>query len=132
MAKYYFTNEAVEDLASIWDYTFETWSRQQANAYYEMLISSCEEIANNPDSGKAYNGITLDLFGLRTGRHIIFYKIIKKDLIEIKRILHEHMDLKRDHGIECGSKGSLLFEWFDNIIHSKPRKRSCTSGQEPC
>ena len=38
MAKYNLTNKAVEDLAKIWDYTFEQWSEQQADNYYEMLI----------------------------------------------------------------------------------------------
>lgn len=95
MAKYYFTSKAVEDLVNIWEYTFENWSEQQADMYYEMLIANCEKIAHNPVSGKTYSGVALDLFGLRAGRHIIFYKIMKKDVVEIKRILHEHMDLKQ-------------------------------------
>ena len=49
MAKYSLTNKAVEDLAKIWDYTFEQWFEQQADNYYEMLISNCEEISNNPN-----------------------------------------------------------------------------------
>ena len=47
MAKYKLTNKAVEDLAEIWEYTFEEWSEQQADNYYEMLISNCKEIASN-------------------------------------------------------------------------------------
>lgn len=39
MAKYRFTNKAVEDLASIWNYTFDNWSERQADLYYEMLIA---------------------------------------------------------------------------------------------
>lgn len=48
MAKFKLTNKAVEDLSKIWDYTFETWSENQADKYYEMLISNCQEIADNP------------------------------------------------------------------------------------
>ena len=94
MAKYILTNKAVEDLAEIWNYTFDRWSEQQADNYYEMLISNCEEIANNPNFGKTYEGITPSLFGLKVNRHIIFYRKIKKDVVEITRILHGRMDIK--------------------------------------
>ena len=94
MAKYNLTNKAVEDLVKIWDYTFEQWSEHQANKYYEMLISNCEEIANNPNFGKTYNGITPNLLGIKANRHVIFYRKIENNKIEITRILHGKMDLK--------------------------------------
>ena len=95
MAKYSLTNRAVEDLARIWDYTFEQWSEQQADNYYKMLISIFEEISNNPNLGKRYNGISLNLLGLRANRHIIFYRTSNENYVEITRILHERMDLKK-------------------------------------
>ena len=94
MAKYYLTNKAVEDLTQIWDYTFETWSEKQADKYYNLLIDSCKEIAVNPKIGKNYEGVIKDLYGLRTMKHIVFYRIINPGKIEITRILHERMDLK--------------------------------------
>ena len=94
MAKFELTNKAVEDLSKIWNYTFEIWSENQADKYYEMLISNCQEIADNPSLGKNYEGITQKLFGLKANRHIIFYREIERDYIEITRILHERMDLK--------------------------------------
>ena len=95
MAKFKLTNKAVEDLSKIWDYTFEVWSERQADKYYESLISNCQEIANNPDLGKKYEGITQNLLGMKTNRHIIFYRILNENYIEITRILHERMDLKK-------------------------------------
>ncbi len=94
MVKYNLTKKAVEDLADIWDYTFEEWSEKQADTYYDMLISNCKRIAGNPSLGKNYNGITENLFGLRTNRHIIFYRQIAENEIEVTRILHERMDLE--------------------------------------
>lgn len=94
MAKYKLTNKAIEDLAKIWNYTFEQWSEQQADNYYEVLIANCKEIANNPKLEKNYNGVTPNLLGLRTNRHIIFYRKIEKNEVDITRILHERMDLK--------------------------------------
>lgn len=95
MAKYKLTNKAVEDLAEIWNYTFDKWSEQQADKYYEMLISICEDIAINPSLGKHYEGITQNLLGIRANRHVIFYRIIEDNYIEITRFLHGRMDLKK-------------------------------------
>jgi len=95
MAKYKLTNKAVKDLSKIWDYTFEVWSEKQADEYYKMLISNCQGIADCPSLGKNYNGITQNLLGIKTNRHIIFYRIISENYIEITRILHERMDLKQ-------------------------------------
>jgi len=43
---------------------------------------------------KEYDEINKNLFGLHSGRHIIFYQFIDKFEIEVIRILHERMDLK--------------------------------------
>ena len=94
MAKYELTNKAVEDLSGIWEYTLERWSEQQADKYFNLLLESCQDIANNPELGKNYEGITKDLFGLKTNRHIVFYRKRINQPIEITRILHERMDLK--------------------------------------
>jgi len=94
MARYVLTNKAVKDLSDIWNYTFDNWSERQADKYYQMLIENCEEISKNPNIGKNYEGVVTRLFGYRTGRHIIFYRIVNTNEIEITRILHERMDLK--------------------------------------
>ena len=95
MAKLRFTNQAISDLAQIWSYTFNNWSEKQADIYYRMLIESCTDLASNPESGKRYPEINNDLQGIKAGRHIIFYHSIESNEVEIIRILHEQMDLKR-------------------------------------
>lgn len=94
MAEFKLTNKAVEDLAKIWNYTFEVWSEDQADKQHEMLISKCQDIADNPSSGRNYQGITENLRGMKVNRHIIFYRTLSENYIEITRILHERMDLK--------------------------------------
>lgn len=94
MANFKLTKRAVVDLADIWDYTFEMWSEKQADKYYESLITTCQEIAENPDSGKSYEGITKGLSGVKSNRHIIFYRKVSNNYVEIIRILHERMDLR--------------------------------------
>ena len=94
MASYILTNKAVEDLSTIWDYTFEVWSETQADKYYYMLLDYCQDLADNKLSGKHYPEISEEIFGIRAGQHIIFYRRIKNNRIEVARILHSRMDLK--------------------------------------
>ena len=59
-----------------------------------MLIENCRDISDKPDIGKNYDGIINRLFGLKAGRHIIFYRKVNQNEVEITRILHKQMDLK--------------------------------------
>jgi toxin ParE1/3/4 len=94
MADYILTNKAVEDLSKIWEYTFEAWSETQADRYYHMLIDACQELADEKVGGKVYPDVMQDIAGFKVGLHIIFYRKIKGNKIEIARILHNRMDLK--------------------------------------
>jgi len=93
MVRYRLTNKAVTDLSNIWNYTYSKWSEDQADMYYQMLLDTCMRIADNPDLGKDYSIVIDELLGFRAGRHIIFYRSIEGDEIEVVRILHEQMDL---------------------------------------
>lgn len=95
MAKYVLTNKAVEDLTAIWEYTFEFWSENQADKYYLQLISDCQFLANNQDIGRKYDKVEIEIFGLKSGEHTIFYRQLSEEVIEITRILHSKMDLKQ-------------------------------------
>lgn len=96
MPKIRYSNKAVEDLTSIWDYTYTEWSEKQADEYYAMLIASCNRLLYpSIVSCKCYAEIADDLFGIKAGHHLIFYKILENDDIFVIRILHERMDIKR-------------------------------------
>jgi toxin ParE1/3/4 len=94
MGKYLLTNLAVRDLSDIWNYTFDNWSERQADNYHKQLVNAFKEIASNPQQGRHYEGIRKDLSGVKVNRHIVFYRIISNEPVEITRILHERMDLK--------------------------------------
>ncbi|MGL5234780.1 MAG: type II toxin-antitoxin system RelE/ParE family toxin [Empedobacter falsenii] len=79
MAKYFFTNKAVEDLSKI----------------YEELIDFCQLLSENPNIGKNYIEIDSEYFGFLANKHIIFYRILSQNEIEIERILGAEMDLKK-------------------------------------
>ncbi len=94
MAKVTLRQKAIDDINKIWIYTLEKWSENQADKYYSMLKFSCEEIGKNPEVGKVYKQISENLFGLKSGKHIIFYYLISTEEIDVIRILHENMDFE--------------------------------------
>ncbi len=94
MASYTLTNKAVLDLSAIWDYTVDTWSERQADKYYFMLLDTCQDLADGKVSGKNYPEIHTEILGFRAGQHILFYRKLSQDKVEIARILHTQMDLK--------------------------------------
>jgi len=94
MVKVVLRQEAIDDLNAIWNYTFIKWSEKQADKYYATIKIACNGIGTDPDAGKEYFGISRNLLGLKSGKHIIFYHLVSHDKIEVIRILHERMDLK--------------------------------------
>lgn len=94
MAKYLLTNKAVEDLSKIWNYTYEFWSENQADNYYELIVKTCIELAETPALGKKYPEVSSEIFGFNSGKHIVFYRKVTTNEIEVLRILHGRMDLK--------------------------------------
>ena len=76
MAKFHLTNKTVEDLAQIWNYTYDEWSEKQANKYYNLLKDSCQEIAKNPNRGKKNDVVIEGISGYKSNEDIIFYLTI--------------------------------------------------------
>lgn len=93
--KYVISVEATKDLEKIWLYTFENWSIEQADRYFNLIIDEIENISNDPSSGKDCKDIREGYFRCRVKSHFIFYKINKKlKVVEIIRILHQQMDIE--------------------------------------
>jgi len=93
MTNYIPTEKAIEDLTTIWDYTCEIWSINQAEIYYNLLVDSFINISTNTNLGKNYPEISPEIKGCKVGKHIVFY-LIQENRTLIIRILHEQMDLK--------------------------------------
>lgn len=94
MSKYFLSNKAVEDLSKIWDYSYKVWSENQADKYYYELLEDCQELSENQNLGQNYIEIDLEIYGYKFGQHIIFYRMLNENEIEIIRFLHSRMDLK--------------------------------------
>ena len=88
-----YTKAAVQDLTNIWTYTQQTWSARRADAYYRSLIRSVRQLEQRPQTGRSYTQIWAELRGLPSGSHVILYRILPDDILEITRIVHQRMDL---------------------------------------
>jgi toxin ParE1/3/4 len=92
--KYKISREANLDLENIWLYTFENWSKDQADRYINLILDEIEYLADNPNTGQKYDRIRKGYFRSRIKSHLIFYKNYpKNNKIEIIRILHQKMDI---------------------------------------
>ena len=91
---YKISNQALIDLEQIWLYTFKNWSIEQADRYYNLLISEMEYVSQNQESGKSMNHVKNGYRASKVKSHLIFYKTSSESEIEIIRILHERMDIE--------------------------------------
>ncbi|TRX62629.1 type II toxin-antitoxin system RelE/ParE family toxin [Fulvivirga sp. M361] len=91
---YKISSKARLDLISIWEFTKENWSTQQADRYYQIIVDKFIEISSHPDLGKNYDDLRTGYRGIIVKSHIIFYRISPQNSIEIIRILHQRMDYK--------------------------------------
>ena len=94
MADYRISNKAVSDLDEIWFYTFNKWSVQQADRYYNLIISEIEYLSDNPDTGKSMEHIKKWYKSSKVKSHLIFYKLNADNIIEVIRVLHQQMDIE--------------------------------------
>ena len=96
MAKIRLSRKAIADLDSIWDYTVESWSEDQAIIYYRQIYTAIQGLNCSPVFlEKDYNVIKTGLLGFKVGHHIVFYKKHKDGSVWVDRILHEKMDYQR-------------------------------------
>jgi len=91
---YCISEKAVEDLENIWVYTFEKWSPEQADRYYNLIINEIEFIARNFNTGKAMDHIRIGYRASIVKSHLIFYRMGQNNVVEVIRILYQRMDVE--------------------------------------
>jgi toxin ParE1/3/4 len=102
------------DFANILKWTTENFGARQAAIYRDTLVQAISEIAKGPDvpGSRARNEIMPGLRTLhvarhgRRGRHFLLYRAVEVRIIEIGRILHDQMDLKRHLPLPPGEGGA--------------------------
>jgi len=93
-AGYTLSPRARDDLEQIWRYTFQAWSRSQADEYYRSLIDAITDLAQGSKRGKSIDNIRSGYFSLSCGSHFIIYKV-GRTRISVIRILHQRMNIIR-------------------------------------
>jgi len=90
---YFIRRKALEDLDSIWQYTYFQWSRQQADKYYTLLIDKILFLAVNVEAGRKIDHIKAGYRSYNVESHVIFYTVAANGKITVIRILHQRMDI---------------------------------------
>lgn len=93
MTSYRLSPRAESDLEEIWLYTRHKWSVEQADSYYNGLVSAFDRLSSGVAKGKTVV-IRPPYLKLYSGKHCIFY-IVSKTGIDVIRILHQSMDFER-------------------------------------
>jgi toxin ParE1/3/4 len=92
--RYSISEKANQDIEKIWLYTFENWSLEQADRYYNLILDEIEFISENFESGKSVDYIKKGYRVSIVKSHIIFYKKSRRNIVEIIRVLHQKMDVE--------------------------------------
>jgi len=93
--KYRISKQAINDLNDIWVYTFNKWSKEQADRYYDLIIAEIEFIADNYLIGKSAEQTRKNYRLTKIKSHLIFYRKVEIEIVEVVRILHQRMDIKK-------------------------------------
>lgn len=91
------------DFANILIWTTANFGTAQARAYRNTLLQAVRELEGGPEvpGSRLRNEIKEGLYTLhvarsgRRGRHLLAYRVAGDHIIEIGRILHDQMDLRR-------------------------------------
>lgn len=89
------STEALSDLEEIWIYTLKKWSKEQADRYYSLLIDDIEFLQSNFYTGKSAEYIRPGFRVSFVKSHIIFYKIVDDQKLEVIRILHQSVNIDK-------------------------------------
>jgi toxin ParE1/3/4 len=91
---YRISQQAIEDLDKIWMYTFNKWTKEQADRYFDLIITEIEFLADNFMTGKSAEQTRKNYRVTKVKSHLIFFRKAENDIVEIVRILHQRMDIK--------------------------------------
>ena len=90
---YRLSPQAESDLEGIWFYTFDTWSRSQADRYHNTLVAEIAALATGLHIGRP-DTVRPGLRKRPCGSHVIWYRDLP-DRLEVIRILHSAQDTER-------------------------------------
>ncbi len=88
---------ALADLSDIWDYSYNNWGADQADAYVLAIHSACEGLAQAAAQGRPggqnAEQVRTGYRKLLIGSHVIFFRCSADDTVDVVRILNQRMDV---------------------------------------
>jgi toxin ParE1/3/4 len=89
-----FTPKARRDIEEIWDYSFERFGFEKAEAYLRELQRAAQTVAEDPRRGLACDNIRSGYRKFSVGSHVLFFRASQSRIV-IVRVLHQRMDFER-------------------------------------
>lgn len=87
--------KAKVDLSEIWDYTCTEWGAEQAEKYvrdlWNVMQGQIQDLPKSVDISDVRKGYRK----VRSGSHVIFFRVSSDGVIDVVRILHQKMDFDR-------------------------------------
>jgi toxin ParE1/3/4 len=90
--RYLLSLEADHDLADAFDYTFEIYGLDQAEAYVSGFDDVFSSLTTHPELVRSRNEIKEGLRSISYESHVVFFRVLP-DPIRIVRVLHGSRDL---------------------------------------
>lgn len=87
--------KAKADLSDIWDYTCSEWGVEQAEKYVRELWAAMQEQTRDLTKSVDIGDVRKGYKKVRSGSHVIFFKVTRDGVVEVVRILHQKMDFDR-------------------------------------
>lgn len=88
------TLAALDDLRSIGSYTLDRWGPVQEQQYLDLLWDKFEAIIREPSKFRFREELFPGCQIAAEGKHVILFRI-RKDVLQIVRVLHGAMDFQR-------------------------------------
>lgn len=89
------SKKALDDIESIWFFTAENWSVEQADRYYNTIFDEIEFLSVHPMSGRDYSHVRKNYRCSKVKSHLVFYCVNESsNTVEIIRVLHQQMDIE--------------------------------------
>ncbi len=90
---YQLSRLANQDLENIWEYSFQNWSKKQADKYVKQIIIQIKKVCSNPGLGKQISTIKPHHRMIKINSHLIVYTV-EDEILKVVRIVHLTKDIQ--------------------------------------
>ena len=92
MKQLFLSDEVRQDMEGIWLFSRDTWGRDQADRYVDVITQAFQKLAEGSARSRPADGTKPGLRKVPVGRHVVFFRE-NAEVVEVVRVLHERMDV---------------------------------------